>query len=150
KLKVRKAKPAGQILLAEKKVDGNTVTVHLGKLDEKTKEAIAGMGLEVEGLEGEERDKAKPFGKKRLYTRKEPDQRVIHKKIIHKEETRGKILAYKDWTLYVLKVKDRPYLYARRYDKERKKMIRKALGPLTNEALKVIKEYDLKVKGLTE
>jgi len=42
------------ILLAEKEVNGNTVAVQLGKLDEKAKEIIQKMRLEVEGLEIEE------------------------------------------------------------------------------------------------
>jgi hypothetical protein len=159
KLKARKAKP-GWILLAEKKVKGNTVTVQLGGIDEKEKEAISKMGLEVEGLEMEEeiqgrvkhkKDRTKLREKKEeLDTRKVSNREVRHKKIRHRGEIEKKILAYSDWTLYVTTINNRQYIYARKYDRENKKTIRRSLGFLSEEARKIIKKHRLEVRGMTD
>jgi len=149
KLKVRKAKPAGQILLAEKKVDGNTITVHLGKLDEKTKEAIAGMGLGVEGLEEEKKtDKASASYHRKLPPEVTTEKTKPPKKRLRRQQTNRekRILEFQDWHLLVRVKKGKPYLYARKYDREKGKHIEKYLGPFDDEAKKIVEKFGLTVK----
>ena len=138
KLKARKAKPAGLILLAEKEVNGNTVTVQLGKIDVKTKEMILKMRLKVEGLEMEQPE---------LHHRvMEQPKRVVPEKVVPQSDLEQKILEHKDWNLYVSMRKGRPYLYARKYNKGLKKKVVHYLGSYSEETKKIIEKYGLAVK----
>ena len=87
------------------------------------------------------------FDTEEVSNQKAKHEKLPNRRVRCKEE---KILAYKDWTLYVTTAKNRRYLAARKYDKERRKMIRKSLGFLDDEALEIIRKYALKVKGLTD
>jgi len=149
KLKVRKAKPASLILLAEKKVDGNTVTVQLGKLDEKTKEMILKMRLKVEGLK-----MPKQFGQLKGTMQKKLPKKVTQKSSSEEviqvtskmKKIEAKIVEYKEWTFCIKYPKGKPYLYARKYIPETKKLIYRYIAPFNEEVEKTLEKYGLTVK----
>jgi len=162
KLKARKAKSAGLILLAEKTVNGNTVTVQIGKLDEKTKEMILKNGLEVEGLSEFIGTKSKIDGwqkseetQKKIAT-KEGEKLPPKKKGDHKsskERKMAKIEArlqqYRDWTLFIKRSQGRLYVYAMKYDSAIKKKRFRSIGPY-DDAIEILKKHgiSLQKKGL--
>jgi hypothetical protein len=126
---------AGKLLFAQKKVDGRTVTVHLGRLDDETENIIGELKLKF----SEESVEPSPT------KRKEAAPQPQHVKA-EKTGTQSFILKFADWSLRVKRVKGKPYLTARKtVDGKRTE---KSLGVLNDETKRIIEKLGLKVKGL--
>ena len=91
-----------------------------------------------------EREKAEPQQKpSELLTK--PSCKPQKGEVVNKEREE-KILAYKDWPLFVERRKGKLYLYARKYDKSTKKRRVKYLGLYDEEAKEIIKRLRLRVR----
>jgi hypothetical protein len=147
-LTARKLK-ADKLLSAQKEVDGRTVTVHLGRLDDETERIMERLRIEF----SEEPAEAPP-------TRLEESAPEEPRKTTEAKETAAQperfqaektdkeslILKFADWSLRVKKSGGRLYLYARKPMEGRK--VDRSLGHLDDESKSIIAKLGLKVKGL--
>ncbi|MEM2048007.1 MAG: hypothetical protein QXZ06_08995 [Candidatus Jordarchaeales archaeon] len=147
-LTARKLK-AGKLLFAQKEVNGRTVTVNLGRLDDETERMMEQLRLEfseepIEAPPTELEEAApekprRPTEAKETTTQTEPVQ-------AEKTDRESLILKFADWSLRVKRSGGRLYLYARKRVEGKK--VDRSLGLLDDEAKRIIEKLGLKVKGL--
>jgi len=147
-LKTRKSN-VGKLLFAQKEVNGKTVTVHLGRLDDETERIMEQLRLGF----SEEPVEAPPTNLEEATPEKLPEpteakETATQPELIQAEETdrESLILKFADWSLRVKSSGGRLYLYARKSVEGKK--VDRSLGLLDDEAKRIIEKLGLKVKGL--